>query len=1075
MQAEKRRFLLIIFLFAVQIFPIIPKRTEKIEFSRLTASIGLSQDSVTTIIQDRLGLMWIGTADGLNRYDGNRFRLYKHHAAEPDSLADNFVEVLFLDSTGAIWIGTKRGLDRFQYERDNFAHYQVRVGTAHLSAGRIFAIAEDRSRRLWVASISGIYWLDRGRNCLVLHSGEKSLSIINSNRNQGGDFFWILRSGKLWQLENGRLNQAHFFNAGGSQLATEIEFNESISYILRDRQENEWLCTNEGLFQLLPLGNRNYSLQHWLHVPDQPNSLADNRLLSALQDDKGFLWIGSNKGLNRLDDWENGTPVFTTFKNDPGNPSTLGGNSIKVLYQDQSGILWAGTYGGGVTKIVRKPLHFYSYNDDTEAQAGFRETSVLSICDDSEGMLWLGGEMGLSRFDRNSDAFRFYYPADQEWKHHRFGPLRAIHDSGDGMLWIGGAHGLFRFDKQSELFSHYQSQWPDGLPGDRNYVRAIIPWTDSKLLLGTKAGLVLFDRTTGIFTLFRNQWPQNINLNLFDIYSLHLDKEGTLWIGTIENGLFGLSAPDRENETLRHFVNIPGDAGSLSNNSILCIMQQQAGMIWLGSMDGLCRLNISNGRFKTYSEAQGMANACVYGILTDVQGFIWLSTNKGIAKLDPQREIFKNFFSEDGLANNEFNGGAYVRARDGMMFFGGITGFTMFLPKEWESQTMMPPMVFIDFQVLSKKDKRKGDSLLSNRRVQLPAISLQPDENSFSIEFAALDYTDPRKNEYSYKMVGIDEQWIYSGNRNYTTYTKLEPGSYRFQVKAAGAGGVWNERGLSLTINIKPPFWATGWFRLLAALLIIFVFFILVKLRTKTMKQRLESRRLEEELKFKADLTAMIVHDLRTPLTCISGYAEILELYAENDRVRHQALIIKENAGKMLLLINEMLDVSKFEAGRMVIQRVKLDLALLTKDVAGLLQPLLEKKRLRFSHNEAEQAQVMADSDKIGQVMQNLLGNAIKYSPENGLLLVTIEQLKIDGKIFWEFAVADQGPGISNDHQRVLFNKYAQIQQPKMASLGTGLGLAIAKMIIEAHGGEIGYRPAPERGSVFFFRLPALS
>jgi signal transduction histidine kinase/ligand-binding sensor domain-containing protein len=1072
---KKRRFLLISLFFAVQVFPAVPASAEKIEFSRLTASIGLSQDSVTSIIQDRLGLMWIGTADGLNRYDGNRFRLYKHHTAETDSLSDNFIETLFLDSTGDIWIGTNHGLDRFQYERESFAHYEVHDGTSFHPVGRIFAIAEDRSCRLWVASISGIYWLDRGRNCLVLHTDEKYLQIINSNRNQSGDFFWVLRNGKLWQMENGRLNPVQFFNASGSQLATEIEFSESIRYILHDRQENEWLCTNDGLFQLLPLGNRNYCLRHWLHVLGEPNSLAHNSVLSALQDDKGFLWIGTEMGLSRLDNWKNGAPVFTVYKHDSGNPSTLGGNTIKTLVQDQSGILWAGIYGGGVTKIVRKPLHFSSYVYDPEGRSGFKETSVLSICDDSEGALWLGGEIGLSRFDCKSGTFRFYYPPDQEWKRRSFGPLRALYDSGDGVLWIGGAHGLFRFDKKSGLFRHCQRQWLGILPGDRNYVRTIMLWTDGKLLLGTKAGLVIFDRTTETFTLFRSQWPQNADLNLFDIYTLRLDEEGTLWIGTIEHGLFGLSAAGANKETIRHFVNIPGNVGSLNNNSILCIQQQQAGVLWLGTMDGLCRLDTHSGRCRTYSEAQGMANAVGYGILADPRGFIWLSTNKGITRLDPQKEIFKNFFSEDGLANNEFNGGAFYRCRDGMMVFGGITGFTMFFPKEWESPNMVPPMVFVDFQVLSSKGKRKGDLLFSNRRGQLQAVSLRPDENSFSIEFAALDYTDPRKNEYLYKMDGIDEQWTYSGNRNLTTYTNLDPGYYRFRVKAAGAGGVWNERGLSLQINIKPPFWAAGWFRLLAALLIILFFFGLVKIRTKTLKQRLESRRLEKELKFKADLTAMIVHDLRTPLTCISGYAEILELYAENDRVRHQALIIRENAGKMLHLINEMLDVSKFEAGRMVIQRVKFDLALLSKDVAGLLQPLVEKKHLCFSHPETGQATVMADSDKIGQVMQNLLGNAVKYSPENSLILVTIDQLQINGKTFWEFAVADQGPGISSDHQRVLFNKYAQIQQPKMVSRGTGLGLAISKMIVEAHDGEIGYRPAPERGSIFFFRLPALS
>jgi signal transduction histidine kinase len=515
---------------------------------------------------------------------------------------------------------------------------------------------------------------------------------------------------------------------------------------------------------------------------------------------------------------------------------------------------------------------------------------------------------------------------------------------------------------------------------------------------------------------------------------------------------------------------------------VFSIYRDSAGTLWIGTASGLNKFDMINNRWTLYTRKDGLPNNFIYGVLEERPapgkpvGNLWMSTNKGLSRFNPETGEFKNYDISDGLQSNEFNAGAFIKSRNGLMFFGGINGFNVFDPHQIKENLYVPPVVLTDFQIFNKSVpiRQADDSPLKKSITEIREIDLTYRENSFSFGFAALNYISPEKNRYAYMLEGFNRDWILLEKRQLVTYTNVPPGQYIFKVEGSNNDGIWNEKGASVAITISPPFWNTWWFRLLMIVLFLGIFIFLHKMRTTNIRHKLRREQLEKELKLKADFTAMLVHDLRSPLTSILGYSNMLEEMPENVDINRAGKVIARSSEKMMTLINDMLDLSKFEAGKMTLNRRTVRLFEIVTEIVEVMAPLLDRKEINLVWEpdvDTKEEIVFIDPERIGQVVNNLLSNAIKFVASKGTILI---RLSLEDIHFLELSVTDDGPGVAPANRKYLFDKYAQLDK-NLNVKSTGLGLAVSKLIIEAHGGTIGFRPGIEgKGSTFYFRLPCV-
>jgi signal transduction histidine kinase len=498
------------------------------------------------------------------------------------------------------------------------------------------------------------------------------------------------------------------------------------------------------------------------------------------------------------------------------------------------------------------------------------------------------------------------------------------------------------------------------------------------------------------------------------------------------------------------------------------MLETGSGDMWIAPNFGVNRFHKETGTFTCFSEADGLCNNLVYGIVADGDD-LWLSTNGGLSQFNTKTLTFRNFDTSDGVQSMEFNSGAYFKSRSGEIFLGGVKGFNAFYPQQVSRNPHVPPIVITGFSTFDTP------MTFAHPFHALEEIRLTHKDRFFAFEFAALDFENPGKNRYAYKLEGFNNDWIDCGSRRYANFTNLSGGEFVFRVKGSNNDGVWNETGAAIRIYITPPFWKTWWFISLAVMVVIGIFLLLLHLRTRHLKQKMEKERLENELKLKTDFTAMLVHDLRNPLQCIIGYTELLEDETGPEGIHRFSDRIKMSSSQMLQLVNDMLDISKFEAGKMKVHPKPTTIVDIIKDNIRLMTPLLELKHNRFELHLDQLSPIEVDPVRISQVINNLLANAVKFSPEGGVITISAKMVDENEKQFQEVSVADEGPGIDPGRQALIFSQYAQIDHkseiPANAK-GTGLGLAVSRLIIEAHQGTIGYKAVEPKGSVFYFRIP---
>lgn len=809
-------------------------------FEQLDISDGLSQNSVNALLQDRHGFLWIATQDGLNRYDGYSFRVYRPGPSETGAgLASrpgpsaNVIWELYEDSEGVLWIGTANGLNRFQRDSDTFVQYRHDPDSQDsISPSAVTDILEDDDGRLWVATErGGLNLMDRNAGTFrhFRHDPGNPDSLSSNNIASLAQ----TEDGMLWVGTRGSgLNRMDPDSGAVTRIQEDSasdqgRFSESVIMdLLVTRDGMLWIATNgDGLGRMDPVTGE---LRIYRHDPRDSTGIASNAVRTLYEDRQGRLWIGyaHGGGLDRLDR-ESGT--FTNYAPEPGREGTVSDGDVQALLEDDSGILWVGTLVGGLNSHDPRRYRFRHYRSELYRDDSLNNSTIRSF-HRTDSHLYVGTEGGLNVLDRETGRFSHHVHDPERSGGLPHDIIRGMDADANGGLWLATHNGLVRYDTGEESFTVFQHDPddPDSISDDM--VFRVLVDRRGMVWAGTLNALNRLDPETGAFRRFVHDPDDPDSLPGDRVLTLYEDRSGDIWAATMSTGV---SRYDRESDRFIQYTHDSDDPHSLSNPYVFSIMQDDGGTMWFGTRGGISRLDDpKSGRFTRYSVEDGLPNNVVYGILQDDAGHLWFSTNRGIARMDPEDGDVTRFDTSDGLQGDEFNNGAYYRADNGEMYFGGINGFNVFEPDRIEESDYQPRVHITGFQVQNE-----------TRSVGVPhsgeePIELLHDENRLAFEFAALDFSAPENNRYAYRLEGFDDDWVETGTRRFVSYTNLAPGSYRFVVRGSNADGAWSSDTATLPLRIQPAYWQTVWFRILVVIVALLSLFMLYWYKAARMRQR---------------------------------------------------------------------------------------------------------------------------------------------------------------------------------------------------------------------------------------------
>ena len=776
-------------------------------FRRLGLEDGLSHVAVYSILQDRQGFLWFATQGGLDRYDGYRVLRDGVEPGEARRLPSVDLGAIYQDSHGAIWVGTwGGGLHRFEPATGAVTSFRHDRGNPHsLSDDRIHALVEDGQGSLWVGTVRGLDRVDLSRRAL-----ERWSAGAGAAAGLAGERVWCvapLPDGRLWvgtgaglYLVTPASAKAEVFRAD-AKVSTSLP-HDQIRSLRLDRHGRLWVGTQDGLAVLLP-GSR--SFDRLVVDAEEPTALADGTVNAIFEDSVGRLWLGTSRGgLHRAIDPRHPAAGFERIRHDPADEHSLPDDDVRTLAEDASGLLWVGTRGGGVGVFDPRGPRFGRALDE----------HVAAIAVDRDGTLWAGTLDGVVRIAPDGVETRFVHAG------RKGGPqpqdnVQALLVDRAGALWLGTYGGLLQLDRKAGVFVP-----PAGAPAQlaTETVESLLAARDGSLWVGTRfAGLFRRDAAGRWSHLGRG--PDGRGLSDDYIRCLYEARDGSLWIGTDVGGL-NRRLPDGR---LERFLPDTTRAGSLSDSRVNAVWEDAAGALWVGTAFGLDRLDPPGGRYRRFTaffEDDGLPSAAILAILGDATGRLWISSHGGLSRVDPRvgpggRLAVDSYGESDGLQGLIFTGGAAAASPDGELLFGGRNGLNRFVPQTLRVNRHRPPVVITDVRVLGERPR------LAHPVTAIDRLDLTHRDTFFTVELAALDFVDPQRNRFAYKLEGFDPEWVESGTRRWAPYTRVDPGDYVLRVRAANSDGVWNETGLALAVHIEPPWWGTTWFRTLAAAMLV--------------------------------------------------------------------------------------------------------------------------------------------------------------------------------------------------------------------------------------------------------------
>lgn len=1065
----------------------VQSQVNELKFEHLDINDGLSHNTVLCALQDSRGYLWFGTMEGLNRYDGYRFTVFKHEIETEECISDNQVHALFEDSRGNLWIGTNKGLNRYHREKNRVLPIPLLDPDGKPLFPwpvAVYALQEDAAGQLWIGTGAGLFSCDPASG----RCRQRSVNPEAGNSDARNRIMAIAPDdrGRLWIGTRAGLlfldPSDHSFIAPslvlGEEDAARIA-SLSVRTIHPDRSGHIWIGTEgDGLVKVTPeTGDIEF-----YRSGSTDNGLPGDLVRAVHEDREGRLWVGTREGLCQLDRRQG---RFISYTHDSRDPQSIRHNSIRAIVEDKAGALWFGSYAGGINFVHANRIHIRHIEEDLTFGKGLSHPVVSAFAEDQDGGIWVGTEGGgLDYWNRREHTFLHFQ--QQPGKNGPAGNnIKALLLDRDQNLWIGTYTGLSFFDRKRKRFTnfHYTSGEVNGLPHDQIY--AICQTPDGTIWIGANGGgLSYFDASTRQFVRQIPGLDSIFYSAIKNITVLFADREGNLWVGS-ENGLACLR---KDRSSFEFFQYQKQVKGSLRSNFILSVFEDSKGRIWIGTKDGGLHLLDRHSRtFSVWNESNGLPNNSIEAILEDQRGYLWISTNKGVARLSllPDGALsadIKKLDVADGLQSNQFNKSAGLMTRDGALLFGGINGFNLLFPDTLPYNSFLPPVFLSGFQLFNKPAPIGGEgSPLDKDISETDHLTLNHRQSVFTLEFVALNFVQPAKNQYAFKLEGYDADWRYIGNERRTTYTNLPAGHYVFRVKAANNDGLWNETGASLRLTILPPWWKTWWAYAGYAALVIGLFILYHRVKLHQLNLRNQLVREEEMHQLKLNFYTNISHEFRTPLTLILGPLEdILRSRKKSTNPLHgrELDMVYRNAQRLLHLINQLMDFRKIETGQMTFHPQIGNVVPFIRQINDYFIAGARRHRIRFRFYPQKEAIFLAfDADKLEKVIYNLLSNAFKYTPDGGSISVDVQEKydpQRDPAEYLEISVTDTGPGIAEKDLGRLFDRFYQAEEPfsHFRRPGSGIGLALSKDLVDMHGGCIFARSQPGRGSTFVIQLP---
>ncbi|MDB5122056.1 MAG: todS 2 [Mucilaginibacter sp.] len=1090
----KIRIILLIYLM-LHLTVFLRAQNNQFQFSHLDINNGLSHNQVTCILKDVKGFMWFGTLSGLNRYDGYKFKIFKHTVSDTTSLDDDYIVSIAEGPGKKLWVETRNGFNIYDPETEKFSHNINGYLRSILIPDRfITSVKKDRLGNFWFLHITnGIYKYNptTGRTIHLTHLvGDTTSICLNAvsdiAQDSKGDFWLTYRSGILE-----RMNPNSYKVNYRSRIFNKLPVGLNSSYkIFIDNQDDIWAFVptySAGVYFV------NVKKAIFRHIDKGANGthLNTDVVSSVIQDDADRIWIATDHGGINLLDKHNFNIQYLLNRED--DSKTIGQNSITLMYKDNTGIIWFGTYKKGVGyyhgSIIKFPLYTHHLSDPLSDAHNLSFSDINSFAEDDSGNIWIGTNGGgLIYFDRKKETFKKYLHSSKNTNSLCNNIVVCMYIGHDKKLWIGTYFGgLDCYD--GKTFKHYKHS--DAVPGSisEDRVCAITEDDEHNIVVGTlSAGFNVFNSKTQTFSHFIYSPAENaIHSNY--VSKLLVDRRKNLWVVTS----YGADVLIKKTHQFIHYIHNDKNPNSLVNNNTNNILEDSEGLIWLSTHEGISIFDYKTGHFTNITKQDGLPDNTVIDIQEYDKHNMWVSTPNGLSNIIVDRTQaglkfhFINYDETEGLQGREFTENSSLKTRGGELIFGGGNGFNIFKPSNIHGNKSIPNLVFTDLQIFNKSmavgEKIKGRVILPESVTGLKTLNLHYNDNMFSIEFAALDYFNAGKVKYQYMIEDFNKSWINADNKvRKATYTNLDPGNYVFKVRATSDDSR-NSKTLTLNINISPPFWKTVWaYVVYAAGIICTLLYIrrrgIAKLRAQFSieKEREEAHRMHELDLMKIKFFTNVSHEFRTPLSLIMAPVDKILKQITEPEIQRQLMLVNRNAKRLLNLVNQLLDFRKMEYQELKLHEKKGDIVGYIRELSFAFTDVAEQKNINFIFDsDVENFYTTFDHDKIERIIFNLLSNAYKFTHDGGqisVLINIVDKTQYDG-LSLEIKIIDTGIGIDNDKLEKIFEPFFQNDIPgSMLNQGSGIGLSITREFVKLHRGDIFVESAFGEGSCFTILLP---
>ncbi|MCU7552695.1 ATP-binding protein [Chitinophagaceae bacterium LB-8] len=1028
-------------------------------FRHYSVENGLSNNAVICSLQDKMGFLWFGTKDGLNRFDGYSFKTFRKIAGKPGSIGNNYIHTLFEDKKGTLWVGTEQGLYEYLNSTEEFSLVSATANTY------IDKIVEDAKGDLWFISYYKLCRYSKRTKKIEAYDPQSFFVATNFCTTPDGTV-WVGTSDGQLKRYHPESNSFSGFDLFGHSKTKGSRWIESL---FTTDNGNIVAGTSETEIKIIDPFRLTYT-----DIALSNSGETNLYIRSIQQTAPDEFWLGTESGVFV---YNTKTGKCRHLEKDHNNPYSITDNSIYSICHDREGGVWVGTYFGGINYLSNQPTPFTKYfpgKDENSLSGGV----VSEIEKDRYGNLWIGTEdAGLNKLEPATGKFT-HFKNDGKAESISFFKIHGLLATGDE-LWLGTfQHGLDIINiRTGNVIRHFEA----GSGGfTHNFIYCIYQTDSGQILIGTPHGVFTYNRKKSKFEFFEGLPPWIWYTTILK------DKNGSIWGGTFGNGLHYFNPSTGERRTFMHHEK---DPNSLSSNRVNAVFEDSNHNLWIATEEGLCRWNDSNKKFIQYGTANGFPSDFMLSILEDDQHNLWISTTKGLVRFHPSSGEMQVYTVSNGLLSDQFNYNSAFKDKDGRMYFGSAKGLISFHPKEFSKSTFIPPVYITGFLVNNQElSINQNSSPLQQSITYTDEITLTHDQSTFSIDFAALSYTAPEMIQYAYQMEGLSNKWINLKTNRRVYFTELPPGSYTFRVKAFKSGDTWSGKIKKISIRILPPWWASKWAYTIYVLLTLLLIYSIVRYYHKRMNEKnqrkyelleiekekeilkVELAKEKEVLQAKIDFFTNVAHEIRTPLTLIKVPLEKVIKKAGNiPEIENSLKIMDRNANRLIDLTNQLLDFRQTEINKFHLSFEQAEISGLLKEACNGFIPLAEQNDISLSlHLPDAPFLAFVDVDAFNKIIYNLFSNAVKYA-QSKIHIILKPYCKND--VSFTIFVKNDGYLIPEQLKEKIFEPFFRIRETE-SQTGTGIGLALSRSLTQLHNGLLILESPEENMNVFSLTLP---